>query len=59
MATLVQSYNQNSSKIIRLDILDIYGRDDFWPVAMLENKLHEFPEKSVCFSDIETSGILR
>jgi predicted protein tyrosine phosphatase len=39
---MVEGYGQNPAKIVCLDILDLYKRNDPGLVAMLEEKLYEY-----------------
>ena len=39
---MVEGYGQNPAKIVCLNILDLYKRNDPGLVALLEQKLHEY-----------------
>jgi predicted protein tyrosine phosphatase len=43
MATeMVEGYGQNPAKVVCLDVLDLYKRNDPWLVAMLEEKIYRY-----------------
>ena len=37
---MVEGYGQNPAKVVCLDVLDLYKRNDPWLVAMLEEKMY-------------------
>ncbi len=41
-AEMVEGYGQNPGKIVCLEILDLYKRNDPWLVAMLDEKIYRY-----------------